>query len=99
MAKQATVNALMMGFAVSDFPVVEQLSFDVVYEPAAPIERLGGDWYDIFRLPDGRVAFSVGDVCGKGLGAAVKMGQAKQAIKVAASLPNNDPMPWNIPTT
>ena len=76
MAKQATVNALMMGFAVSDFPVVEQLSFDVVYEPAAPIERLGGDWYDIFRLPDGRVAFSVGDVCGKGLGAAVKMGQA-----------------------
>jgi len=98
-AKQATVNALMMSFAVSDFPVVEQLSFDVVYEPAAPIERLGNDWYDIFRLPDGRVAFSVGDVCGKGLGAAVKMGQAKQAIKVAASLPNNDPMPWNIPTT
>lgn len=35
----------MMGFAVSDFPVVEQLSFDVVYEPAAPIERLGNDWY------------------------------------------------------
>jgi len=44
-AKQATVNALMMSFAVSDFPVVEQLSFDVVYEPAAPIERLGNDWY------------------------------------------------------
>ena len=65
----------MMSFAVSDFPVVEQLSFDVVYEPAAPIE-LCNDWYDIFRLPDGRVVFSVGDVCGKGLGAAVKMGQA-----------------------
>jgi serine phosphatase RsbU (regulator of sigma subunit) len=97
-AKQATVDALMLGFAVTDFPVVEQLSFDVVYEPAAPIERLGGDWYDIFRLPDGRVAFSVGDVCGKGLGAAVKMGQAKQAIKVAASLPNNDPMPLAVLT-
>ncbi len=91
--KQATVDALMKGFAVTDFPVVDQLSFDVLYKPAAPIEQLGGDWYDIFRLPDGRIAFSLGDVCGKGVGAAVKMGQAKQAIKVAASLPNNDPMP------
>jgi len=35
----------------------------------------------------------LGDVCGRGLNAAVKMGQAKQAIKVAALLPSNDPSP------
>lgn len=92
-AKQATVDALMEGFLAVDFPIVDGLAFDVLYRPAAAIEQLGGDWYDIFRLPDGRIAFSLGDVCGRGLGAAVKMGQAKQAVKVAASLQINDPMP------
>jgi serine phosphatase RsbU (regulator of sigma subunit) len=92
-SKQATVDALMEGFLAVDFPAVDGLVFDVLYQPAAVIERLGGDWYDVFVLPDGRIAFSLGDVCGRGLGAAVKMGQAKQAIKVAASLQINDPMP------
>ena len=31
------------------------VAFDVLYRPAATIEQLGGDWYDIFMLPDGRV--------------------------------------------
>jgi len=92
-AKQATVDALMKGFQRADLPVVNGLIFDVLYRPAATLEQLGGDWYDIFTLPDGRIAFTLGDVCGRGLAAAVKMGQAKQAIKVAASLQNNDPMP------
>ena len=92
-AKQAVVDALMAGYLNFEFPVVDGLSFDILYRPAADIEQLGGDWYDIFMLPDGRVAFSLGDVCGRGLAAAVKMGQAKQAIKVAASLQINDPMP------
>ncbi len=91
--KQATVDALMEGFQAPDFPIVDGLTFDVLYQPAATIERLGGDWYDIFPLPDGRIAFTIGDVCGRGLAAAVKMAQAKQAIKVAASLQINDPMP------
>jgi len=91
--KQETVDALMEGFHTRDFPVVDGLVFDVLYQPAAAIERLGGDWYDVFRLPDGRIAFTIGDVCGRGLRAAVKMGEAKQAIKVAASLQINDPMP------
>jgi serine phosphatase RsbU (regulator of sigma subunit) len=92
-AKQTVVDALMEGYLTTEFPVVDGLSFDVLYEPAAELEQLGGDWYDVFVLPDGRVAFSLGDVCGKGIGSAVKMGQAKQAIKVAASLQINDPRP------
>jgi serine phosphatase RsbU (regulator of sigma subunit) len=92
-AKQATVDALMKGFQPVDFPIVPGLTFDVLYQPAATIDQLGGDWYDIFTLVDGRVAFTLGDVCGRGLAAAVKMGQAKQAIKIAASLATNDPMP------
>lgn len=92
-SKQATVDALMKGYHAVDFPKVDGLTFDVLYQPAATIEQLGGDWYDVFMLPDGRVAFTIGDVCGRGLAAAVKMAQARQAIKVAASLQMNDPMP------
>jgi len=92
-AKEATVDALMKGFELPDLPVVDGLTFDVLYRPAEALERLGGDWYDIFTLLDGRIAFTIGDVCGRGLAAAVKMGQAKQAIKVAASLQTNNPMP------
>lgn len=92
-ARQATVDALMQGFLTVDFPIAEGLAFDVLYQPAAVFEQLGGDWYDVFALHDGRIAFSIGDVCGRGLGAAVKMGQAKQAIKVAASLQIHNPMP------
>ena len=58
------------------------------------MEKLGGDWYDIFALPDGRIAFSLGDVCGHGIGAAVKMSEAKQAIFVAACL--GDPAPESV---
>lgn len=84
--QQTTVDALMTGFQPADFPKVAGLVFDVLYQPAGTIAELGGDWYDIFLLPDGRTAFTIGDVCGRGLAAAVKMAQAKQAIKVAASL-------------
>jgi anti-sigma regulatory factor (Ser/Thr protein kinase) len=45
---------------------------------------VGGDWYDAFRLPDGRVVFSIGDVAGKGLDAAVAMASVRQSIRTAA---------------
>jgi sigma-B regulation protein RsbU (phosphoserine phosphatase) len=38
-----------------------------------PARAVGGDLYDIFRLADGRVCLVVGDVCGKGIGAALFM--------------------------
>jgi serine phosphatase RsbU (regulator of sigma subunit) len=94
--KQATVDALLKGYQRVAFPAVPGLVFDVLYRPAAKLEQLGGDWYDVFRLPDGRIAFTIGDVCGRGLAAAVKMGQAKQAVKIAAALRENDPRPRTV---
>jgi len=51
---------------------------------------IGGDWYDMFWLPDGRIALSIGDVAGRGLRAAVTMGQLRQSIR-AAALSHADP--------
>ena len=36
-----------------------------------PCQTVGGDYFDIFHLSDGRTAFIIADVAGKGLGAAL----------------------------
>lgn len=42
--------------------------------------RVGGDWYDAFELPDGRMGLSIGDVTGHGLAASLAVGKLRQAI-------------------
>jgi sigma-B regulation protein RsbU (phosphoserine phosphatase) len=42
---------------------------------------VGGDWYDAFMLPSGRLWVVVGDVAGHGLGAAVVMGRVRSALR------------------
>ncbi|PRY25721.1 MASE1 protein [Pseudosporangium ferrugineum] len=54
------------------------------YQPSEVRNEVGGDWYDVFRLGDGRIAFAVGDVVGHDLPAAVTMGRLQTALRVAA---------------
>jgi sigma-B regulation protein RsbU (phosphoserine phosphatase) len=42
---------------------------------------VGGDFYDIFHLPDGRLAFVVADTCGKGVQAAIFMTMARSVFQ------------------
>jgi serine phosphatase RsbU (regulator of sigma subunit)/anti-sigma regulatory factor (Ser/Thr protein kinase) len=70
-------------------PVDDRLAFDAAYLPGASEAIVGGDWYDAFRLPDGRIAFSIGDVAGHGLRAAIVMGEVRQAFRAAALNPNS----------
>ena len=53
--------------------------FAVHYEPASGTLEVGGDWYDVVDLPDGRYGVVVGDVVGRGLAAAAVMGQLRSA--------------------
>lgn len=70
-------------------PQDDRLAFDAAYLPGAEEAIVGGDWYDAFRLPDGRIAFSIGDVAGHGLRAAIVMGEVRQAFRAAALNPNS----------
>ena len=54
------------------------------YLPATG-ESFGGDWYDAFMLPGGRIAMAVGDVVGHGVGAAAVMAQLRTALRAYAA--------------
>lgn len=55
--------------------------FAVRYQPATRPLQVGGDWYDVVNLDDGRIALIVGDCVGHGLPAATVMGQLRSACR------------------
>ena len=69
-------------------PSIDGLDVAVRYLPAEG--DLGGDWYDIFTLPSGKVGFVMGDVEGHGLRSAVAMGRLRSALR-AYALDYDDP--------
>lgn len=48
-----------------------------------PAWQVGGDFYDVFSTPDGRVAIAVGDVSGKGLPASMVVGLLLGAVRAS----------------
>lgn len=50
-----------------------------------PARHVGGDFYDIFRLEDGKFGLAVADVAGKGMGAALIMAAAKAVLPLLAA--------------
>jgi len=46
--------------------------------------EVGGDWYDLIELPGGRRMAVLGDVAGRGVNAAVVMGQLRNAMRAYA---------------
>lgn len=83
--RQVAVAATLQGFLLPDsLPEVEGVELAASYRPAEREVQVGGDWYDVLELPDGRVALSVGDVAGHGLESALLMGQLRTAVRAYA---------------
>ncbi|MGV4927766.1 SpoIIE family protein phosphatase (plasmid) [Streptomyces sp. BHT-5-2] len=57
----------------------------VRYHPASVGRDVGGDWYDVIALPQGRTGLVVGDVQGHDTHAAAVMGQLRIALRAYAS--------------
>jgi serine phosphatase RsbU (regulator of sigma subunit)/PAS domain-containing protein len=64
------VASLQAALLPESFPQVPGLSVAAEYRSASEVAQVGGDFYDVVRLVDGRVLAVVGDVCGKGVAAA-----------------------------
>ncbi|MGB6985997.1 MAG: SpoIIE family protein phosphatase [Candidatus Aquilonibacter sp.] len=83
-------DALQEAFLQKGLPHVTDADLHAVYVPAGREARVGGDWYDAFELADGRILFSIGDVAGHGIDAAVVMSRVRQAI-LSVGMDESDP--------
>jgi serine phosphatase RsbU (regulator of sigma subunit) len=88
--EHTTAETLQRSLLPDQLPIVPGLIMEARYLPVARNMEIGGDWYDSFRLPDGRLAIAVGDVMGKGLTAAAGMGRVRNALRALAL---TDPRP------
>ena len=67
-------------------PEASGLDIACRYLPGNAATEVGGDWFDVIELPGNRTALVVGDVMGRGLRAAVAMGELRTAVRTLALL-------------
>jgi serine phosphatase RsbU (regulator of sigma subunit) len=88
--EHTTAETLQRSLLPDRLPSVPGIILEARYLPVTRNMEIGGDWYDAFRLPDGRLAVAAGDVMGKGLSAAAGMGRVRNALRALAL---TDPRP------
>ncbi|MER5450606.1 SpoIIE family protein phosphatase [Streptomyces sp. NPDC002766] len=79
-------DTLQRSMLPAALPVLPGIRLAARYLPAAQTARVGGDWYDAFPLPGGRVGLVVGDVMGHSMTSAAVMGQLRSTLKTLAGL-------------
>ncbi|HEX2819934.1 MAG TPA: SpoIIE family protein phosphatase [Streptosporangiaceae bacterium] len=78
-----TADALHASLLPRRMPEIPGVEIAATYIAAAEDPEVGGDFYDVYRTPDGW-GLAVGDVCGKGEEAAAVTAAARHAIRVLA---------------
>ncbi|MFE2163226.1 PP2C family protein-serine/threonine phosphatase [Streptomyces lydicus] len=84
-ARVELAEALQREMLPKRLPELPGLRTAATYAPARHGLDIGGDWYDGFPLPDGSLAFSIGDVQGHDVEAAAFMGQIRLALRAVAA--------------
>ena len=87
-AERAAALELTRSLVPATLPDIPGAELTARYRPGKA--SVGGDWYDVFRLPSGEIGIVMGDVAGHGLPAAVIMGRMRSALR-AYALETTDP--------
>jgi serine phosphatase RsbU (regulator of sigma subunit)/methanogenic corrinoid protein MtbC1 len=82
-------ETLQRSLLPDELPSVPGLTLAARYVPGTN-DRVAGDWYDALVLEDGQVALAIGDVAGKGVKAAARMGEIRTAVR-AYAIDERDP--------
>lgn len=69
-------------------PSIPGLEFETFYKPA---HSVSGDYYDFFRVSSGQWGIAIGDVSGKGMGAALVMANLQASVRAQAQQSHSDP--------
>ena len=83
--ERETAITLQRSLLPQSLPQVPGVEFAWRYLPGGAGALIGGDWYDVVPLDDGRVAFGIGDVMGRGIRAAAVMGQLRATARAYAT--------------
>jgi hypothetical protein len=81
---------LTSAFESAPLAAVGPVKLDGILMHATPEERVGGDWYDVQALPDGRFFVTIGDVVGHGVDAAVGTATLRRTL-LGAAIGESDP--------
>jgi serine phosphatase RsbU (regulator of sigma subunit)/anti-sigma regulatory factor (Ser/Thr protein kinase) len=82
LSEQRSVTEVMQRTLLPDaLPQLPGLRFSAKYLPAGSGLKIGGDWYDVFQLGNGRLTFVIGDVVGRGVLAASVMAEIRTAMR------------------
>jgi sigma-B regulation protein RsbU (phosphoserine phosphatase) len=65
-------------------PEIPRLDVAAAYRPAGDGGEVGGDFYDVFQVAPGEWVVAIGDVCGKGVDAAVVTAMVRYTLRAAA---------------
>ena len=89
--ERGTALALQRSLLPRRIPEVPGLQLACRYVPAEATAEVGGDWFDVIPLPEGRCALTVGDVTGHDMSAASLMGQLRTATRTLATFDHLTP--------
>ncbi len=65
-------------------PEIPGISLAARYQPGSAEAEIGGDWYDLIPLRDGKAGAVIGDVVGRGVAAAARMAHLQSAVRAYA---------------
>ncbi|MFJ6718723.1 MULTISPECIES: SpoIIE family protein phosphatase [unclassified Streptomyces] len=82
--RQRKVAETMQRHLLPQLPRIPGLDMSARYLPAPHASQVGGDWYDVFHLPDRTLALVIGDVAGHDLDAAAGMAQLRNILRAYA---------------
>jgi sigma-B regulation protein RsbU (phosphoserine phosphatase) len=83
LSQAADIQGRMLPEKAPDVPGADLAGFNMA------CRTVGGDYYDFFTYPDGRVALALGDVSGKGMPASLMMMALQARVHVLAEEPGN----------
>jgi sigma-B regulation protein RsbU (phosphoserine phosphatase) len=77
-------QTLQTSLLPSVLPEIDGIDLAAAFRAFGDGYEVGGDFYDVFELGDGKWALTLGDVCGKGSEAAVVTALARYTLRAAA---------------
>ncbi len=89
----AIAETLQRSLLPAALPDIPGLDLAVRYLPATDGADVGGDWYDAFPVPGGRIGLVTGDVAGHSIASASVMGQVRSLLRGYAI---DDPDPGRV---